>query len=228
MSSIPIITIDGPSGAGKGTLGRMLAENLGYHFLDSGALYRVLAYATEQHAMSTSQVSDILVLAEHLDVAFQLDDPIFPAKVLFEGEDITKELRTELVGEMASKLAVVPELREALLARQRAFVQTPGLVADGRDMGTVVFPQAPVKIFLTASAEERAKRRQKQLQAAGKDVKLSSLLEDIQRRDERDSQRVVSPLEAATDAVIIDTTQLDISHTLARIQKEVEARILLA
>ncbi len=228
MSRIPIITIDGPSGVGKGTLGRLLAEDLKYHFLDSGALYRVLAYAARQHGMGSSQLNDLLILAEHLDVQFRLDDPIYPANVLLEGNDITQELRTEGVGELASQLAALKQVRQALLARQRAFAQPPGLVADGRDMGTVVFPEAPVKIFLTATPEERAKRRQKQLQAAGKDVNLRGLLEDIQRRDERDSQRPIAPLEPARDAVIIDTTTLDVAHALARVKAEVEARILLA
>jgi cytidylate kinase len=228
MAKIPIITIDGPSGAGKGTLGRLLAEDLGFHFLDSGALYRVLAYAANRHGMRAEYLDDILVLAEHLDVSFRLDDPVYPARVMLEGEDVTGELRTETVGEMASKLAALEPVRKALLARQRAFVQSPGLVADGRDMGTVVFPEAPVKIFLTASASVRAKRRQKQLHEGGKDVKLTSLLEDIQRRDERDCQRVVSPLKPAEDAVVIDTSQLDIKHVLLRVKDEIEARILLA
>lgn len=200
--STTIITIDGPGGSGKGTIGRRLAEGLGYHFLDSGAIYRGLAYAASQAGVGADQSAELLALAENLDIR-AYPDPV---------------LRAESIGELASKIAALPGVREVLLAQQRAYAQPPGLVADGRDMGTVVFPKASVKIFLTASTEERAKRRQKQLHEAGKDVNLSSLLEDIQRRDTRDSDRPVAPLEPAADAIIIDTTGLDINRTLDKVK----------
>jgi cytidylate kinase len=223
---IPLITIDGPGGAGKGTLGRLLARDLNFHFLDSGALYRLLVVAAERHGISLDQESSLCVLGEHMDVQFLLDDPYLPPRVIFEGEDVSEKIRLETTGNMASRLAVLPAIRESLLARQRSFLQPPGLVADGRDMGTVVFPEADLKIYLTASAYERAQRRFKELQDKQMDVKLSHLLEEIQARDARDANRSVAPLRPADDAVIIDTTALDINQALAVIKKMVPTALM--
>lgn len=220
-NKIPLITIDGPGGAGKGTLCRLLAHDLQLNLLDSGALYRLLVVAAQHHGIELSQEASLCVLGEHMDVEFVLDNPQSPAKILFEGEEVSDEIRLETTGNLASKLAANPAIRACLLYRQRAFYQAPGLVADGRDMGTVVFPEADLKIFLTASPEQRAQRRYKELQGKGMDVKLSRLLEEIKARDERDAGRSVSPLRPAEDAVIIDTTDLDIHQALARVKAEI-------
>lgn len=224
---IPVITIDGPGGAGKGTLCRLLAHDLGFNFLDSGALYRLLVVAAAHHGIDLNQEASLCVLGEHMDVQFILDNPMNPPKTIFEGSDVSDEIRLETTGNQASKLAANPAIRDALLNRQRAFLQPPGLVTDGRDMGTVVFPHADLKIFLTASAQIRAERRFKELQGKQMDVKLSHLLEEIQARDERDANRSVAPLKPAEDAIIIDTTHLDITEALAKVKAEVLARSLL-
>ncbi|WP_371189176.1 (d)CMP kinase [Thalassotalea maritima] len=214
--SIPLITIDGPSGAGKGTAARMVADQLGWNFLDSGAIYRVLAVATEHHGIDVDNEEAVIPLASHLDVEFTIGDN-GESRILLEGEDVTDNIRTEVVGAIASKVAAYPRVREALLRRQRAFREAPGLIADGRDMGTVVFPDAKVKVFLDASAEERAKRRFLQLQEKGEDVSIERLLEDIRQRDERDRNRAVAPLVPAEGALIIDSTQLSATQVVEKI-----------
>ena len=213
---VPVITIDGPSGAGKGTVARIVADQLGWHLLDSGAIYRVLALATQYHNVSLDDDESIIPMAAHLDVQFEISSQ-GEGKVILEGEDVTQTIRTEEIGGLASKVAAFPRVREALLRRQRAFSVTPGLVADGRDMGTVVFAQAPVKVFLTASAEERAQRRHNQLKDKGVDVNIGRLLDDIRQRDERDQNRKVAPLIAAEGALVIDSTELTISEVVNEI-----------
>ncbi|WP_018981832.1 (d)CMP kinase [Salinimonas chungwhensis] len=214
MHPIPVVTVDGPGGAGKGTLSSLLAEKLGWHFLDSGAIYRVLAVATLHHDIPDDDEESIVPLATGLDVSFETDKET--TRIILEGEDVTDDIRTEKIGAVASKVAALPRVREALLRRQRAFQQEPGLVADGRDMGTVVFPNAPVKIFLTASAKARAERRYTQLKEKGADVNIARLLSDIEARDKRDTQRAVAPLVPAQDALVIDSTDLDIDQVFEK------------
>jgi len=216
QESIPVITIDGPSGAGKGTVARIVAEQLGWHLLDSGAIYRVLAVAAQHHNISVEDEASLLPVAAHLDVQFQICSE-GEGKVILEGEDVSNVIRTEEIGALASKVAAFPRVREALLRRQRAFKVAPGLVADGRDMGTVVFVDAAIKVFLTASAEERAQRRFNQLKDKGFDVKIGRLLDDIRLRDERDQNRKVAPLVAAKGALIIDSTELSIDEVVSKI-----------
>jgi len=212
-----VITIDGPSGSGKGTVSRLLAQQLGWSILDSGAIYRVLALAAIHHDIEASDEEALMPLAAHLDVQFEVDDPTQAARIILEGEDVTHSIRTEEVGGVASQVASLPTVREALLRRQRAFKQPPGLVADGRDMGTVVFPSAEVKIYLTASAEERAERRYKELKAKGEDVTIPRLLEAIQLRDERDMNRSIAPLKPAEEALVLDSTELDAGQVLDKV-----------
>ncbi len=223
MHPSPVVTVDGPSGAGKGTLSSLLASKLGWHFLDSGAIYRVLAVATLHHDLPCDDEESIVPLATGLDVSFETEGE--GTRIILEGEDVTDDIRTEQVGAVASKVAALPRVREALLRRQRAFQHEPGLVADGRDMGTVVFPDAIVKIFLTASAEARAERRYAQLKEKGMDVNIARLLTDIQARDERDSQRAVAPLVPAEDAVIIDSTDLDITQVFEKAIDVINSRL---
>ena len=219
MSEIPVITVDGPSGAGKGTVCSHLANWLAWNFLDSGALYRILAVAAEKHHLAANNESVIAELAESLDVVFDRPQPGKDVTVIFEGNDVSQEIRTEKCGNSASQIAALPEVRSALLERQRKFRQKPGLVADGRDMGTVVFADAPLKIYLIASAAERAKRRYKQLKQKGFSVNLPRLTADIAERDTRDSQRTISPLKPADDAIVVDTTTLEISTVIQKIEK---------
>ncbi len=221
-----VITIDGPSGSGKGTIAGLLAKQLGWNLLDSGALYRLLAFAARNHGVDLTNEEALKLLAAHLDVQFIAAAAGQGQKIILEGEEVTDAIRNEYVGAGASQVASLPAVREALLQRQRAFREMPGLVADGRDMGTVVFPDAPLKIFLTASAEERAQRRYLQLKAKGDDVNLVSLLDEIQARDERDTQRAVAPLKPAADAIQLDSTELTIEQVLERILSEVALRDL--
>ncbi|MBC2677983.1 (d)CMP kinase [Pseudomonas baltica] len=224
MNQAPVITIDGPSGSGKGTIAGILAKRLGWKLLDSGALYRLLAYAARNHGVDLSNEASLMVMAAHLDVQFIAAADGQPQRIVLEGDDVTRDIRNEQVGAGASQVAALPAVRDALLQRQRAFQESPGLVADGRDMGTVVFPEAALKVFLTASAEERARRRYLQLKAAGNDVSLSSLLDEIRARDERDTQRAVAPLKPAADALQLDSTELSIEQVLERIMSEIALR----
>ena len=208
----PVICIDGPSGAGKGTLSQRLATDLGWHLLDSGALYRVVGFAGRLAAVSLEDSDAVAGIARSLDVDFEPTDG--GVSVWLAGEDVTAHLRTEEGGRDASTVAALPAVREALLLRQQELARPPGLIADGRDMGTVVFPRAPLKIFLTASAGARAERRFHQLQGMGESVSLARLLSDIQQRDARDQSRTVSPLVPAEDAIIIDSTALSADEVL--------------
>ena len=217
----PVITIDGPSGSGKGTVAAIIAEQLGWHLLDSGALYRLLALAAQQQQVALTDSEQLVSLAGQLNVRFEQQT------ILLNGQPVTQQIRTEEVGSMASQVAAIPAVREALLQLQKDFCQLPGLVGDGRDMGTVIFPQAPLKVFLTASAEERAQRRYLQLKAKGEVVKLSSLLDDIRARDERDTNRSAAPLKPAEDALMLDSTQLSIEQVVEKILEQAAVRGLI-
>jgi CMP/dCMP kinase len=212
-----IITIDGPSGSGKGTVSLLLAQHLGWHMLDSGALYRVLGVATQRHGISVSETEQVTQLARNMDVQFEVNHQTGEIEPVFEGENIGKIIRTDQAGQAASQVAAIPSVREALLARQRDFYDLPGLVADGRDMGTVVFPDAPVKIFLTASAECRAERRYNQLKNKGVSANMRALLDSIKARDERDKTRPVAPLVPAEGAFIVDSSNLSIEQVVTQV-----------
>lgn len=222
----PVITIDGPGGSGKGTISRLLAQQLGWQLLDSGAIYRVLALAAMHHQIAPTDEAALQPLAAHLDVQFA-SDAQGNTLVTLEGENVSQTIRTQEVADMASKIASLPTVREALLRRQRAFAQAPGLVADGRDMGTVVFPQAEVKIFLTADAEERARRRYLELKAKGFDVNIGDLLSEIQTRDERDMNRATAPLKPAEDAHMLDSTNKPIEQVLQEVLQLVNSKLSL-
>jgi cytidylate kinase len=224
--SIPVITLDGPSGTGKGTLCHMLANHLGWHILDSGCIYRVLAYAARQKAISFTDVDALVSLSHQLQVRFETDSHL-NSTVLLEGNNVFDQIRGEQCGQDASIIAVIPEVRSALLARQRAFAKAPGLVTDGRDMGTVVFPEASLKIYLYASAETRAQRRYFQLKEKGIDVSLAQVVDELEKRDTRDSARAHAPLKPALDAVQIDTTGLTIVQVFNYVLELVNTHSLL-
>jgi cytidylate kinase len=219
MTRAPVVTIDGPSGSGKGTIARRLAQQLGWHFLDSGALYRVLGLAVERRGLDPGRRDAVGRLAEKLDVRFQEE------RIFLGPSDVTEAIRTEAAAALASELAALPEARAGLLARQRSFARAPGLVADGRDMGSVVFPAAEVKIFLTATPEERARRRYKQLKEKGFDGSLTDLAEQIRERDERDRERSVAPLRPAPDALEVESTGLSIEEVLERVLARVRQAV---
>ncbi|MGB3727521.1 MAG: (d)CMP kinase [Glaciecola sp.] len=223
MQAMHIVTVDGPSGAGKGTLSAMLADAYEWHLLDSGAIYRVLAVAALHHGIALDDIDGLTPLATGLDVTFIVTDN--GNRIILEGEDVSDDIRTEEVGSAASQVAAIPMVREALLRRQRAFAGPPGLIADGRDMGTVVFPEAIAKIFLTASAEVRAQRRYEQLKAMGQDVKISRLLADIQARDARDLNRSTAPLLAATDALEIDSSVMGIEQVFEKAKEFIDSKL---
>jgi len=223
VSLIPVLTIDGPSGVGKGTVARIMAQKLGWHLLDSGAIYRAFALAVDARNTDVTDESALEEVANNLDLAFKTEAGSELVSVYLDGQDVSKVLRTEQTGEMASKIASIGVVRAALLKRQQAFAKAPGLVADGRDMGTVVFADAPFKVFLTASAQERANRRLKQLQNQGSEGIISQILAEVVARDERDSSRKHSPLKPAKDALIIDTTELSIDKVITQVSELTKA-----
>lgn len=224
--AVPIVTLDGPGGAGKGSVSQCLAQALHWHLLDSGALYRALAYAyLRRGGKKPYNINVLLACCQDMNLSFAPGSAGEPPRVFQGAEEIGDIIRTEIMGNTASEIAAIPEVRQALLAWQQAFAQSPGLVADGRDMGTVVFPQALLKVFLTASAPERARRRYNQLKEKGKDVSISGLLQEIEARDARDASRTHAPLVAAPDAVMLDTTHLSIAAVVMEIQRLLTQRL---
>jgi CMP/dCMP kinase len=222
-SQIPVIAIDGPSGSGKGVVSQQLAARLGWHYLDSGALYRAVGIAAHKAGVDFGDTDSLVQVARVLDIQFGAKSDA-PVLVRLKGEDISDVLRTEASGDAASRVAAVPAVREALLRKQHELRQPPGLVADGRDMGTTVFPDAILKVFLTAAPEVRAERRYKQLKGKGFDVNLPRLLGEIRERDARDAARAVSPLKPAADAQLLDTSDLGISEVVDRINSLLRQR----
>ncbi|WP_341675416.1 (d)CMP kinase [Niveibacterium sp. SC-1] len=217
---IPVIAIDGPTASGKGTVAALVAGQLGWHLLDSGSIYRLLALAALECHVPLEDEAGLMALAGDLNVRFEEEG------AYLAGRNVTLDLRLEAIGNAASKLAVLPGVRQALMERQRAFRLAPGLVADGRDMGSVVFPDAPLKIFLTASVESRASRRHKQLIEKGLPANLDSLLHDLRERDARDTNRAVAPLKPCEDSILLDTTTLSIDEAVAFVLREAQTRQL--
>ncbi len=213
-AAVPVVTIDGPVGSGKGTVSSRLASRLGWGFLDSGALYRLVALSALREHIDEEDTAGLASAAEAMDCRFEFDGS--GTRIFLDGDDVTNEVRTEPVSRMASVVAAVPEVRAALVARQKAFRRPPGLVADGRDMGTVIFPDAAVKLFLTATAQARAERRYKQLKEKGESVNLPRLLQDLEARDARDASRQVAPLAPAKDAIVIDSTEMGIEAVVEK------------
>jgi cytidylate kinase len=221
---VPVLTIDGPGGSGKGTAGQILAQRLGWHFLDSGAMYRLAGYAAARAGVDLRDEAGVARVARDMDIRFVPEGVGEPVRVILNGEDVGAQIRTEEGARAASIVAALPAVRQALLEKQRAFRQPPGLVADGRDMGTTVFPEAILKIYLTASAEIRAERRHKQLIEKGFDANLPRLLDEIRERDRRDAERVASPLKPAADACILDSSPLSVSEVVDQILALLQTR----
>jgi len=220
---IPVLTLDGPSGVGKGTVASIIAQKLDWHLLDSGAIYRAFAIVASNNDIEIDDIDGLLKLANNFDISFKLNSNHEPLNVYLNNAEVSSELRTEKTAALASQFAKIKSLRKTLLVKQRQFKKLPGLVADGRDMGTVVFPDAPFKVFLTAEVEERAKRRLKQLQETGIAGNISHTLAEVQKRDERDVNRQHSPLKPAKDALVIDTTNLTINEVITKVMALIEA-----
>lgn len=223
--TIPVITIDGPSGSGKGTIAQLLAKKLEWHFLDSGMLYRAVGWAALRDQIDVADHAALKQMVSDLNLHMSIEERGDEAKIFVDHEDITDMIRSEACSQMASITSAIPLVRAALLERQRQFRQAPGLVTDGRDMGTVVFPDATLKFYLTASAEERAKRRFSQLKQKGKHVSLPDILRELQVRDERDANRAIAPAKPADDVILVDTTSLDVNSVLETVWQHVKARI---